>query len=183
LVRSAATLAGNKVGTSDAITDATTPTGSPNGATGKTGGGQAPSGQGGSGPSIFGSGSGSKELAFAGGGGGEAASAGDGKGKGQTYGGAGGKPAADPGAVEPSSFFGELNGERNPAGQDTQFGAALDGTKTMGTADPDDYFTRVGLDDNIFRIVSRRYRAKAFSWASVQSQANFQEASHATVKK
>ena len=53
----------------------------------------------------------------------------------------------------------------------------------MGTLDPDDYFTRVGLDDNIFKIVSRRYRQKAFNWATVQVQANFQNASQAAAKK
>jgi len=34
----------------------------------------------------------------------------------------------------------------------------------LGTQDPDDYFTRMGISDNIFKIVEKRYRTKTTRW-------------------
>ena len=34
----------------------------------------------------------------------------------------------------------------------------------LGSEDPNDYFTRLGMGENIFKIVERRYRNKAVSW-------------------
>jgi len=35
----------------------------------------------------------------------------------------------------------------------------------QGSEDPSDYFTRLGIGDNLFKIVERRYRNKAVGWA------------------
>ena len=39
-------------------------------------------------------------------------------------------------------------------------------SKVMGTDDPDDYFTRLGLADSLFKIVERRYRQKSTAWTT-----------------
>jgi hypothetical protein len=100
---------------------------------------------------------------------------------GPTYagGGAQGGPTADP-----QNFFGDLasGGSREPAAQNAAF-ARGQGPRTMGTADPEDYFTRVSLDESIFKIVTRRYRAKATAWAISQSDATFQQAAQTAVPK
>jgi hypothetical protein len=38
--------------------------------------------------------------------------------------------------------------------------------KEQGSDDPADYFTRVGLEDSIFKVVERRYREKSMNWIS-----------------
>ncbi len=40
------------------------------------------------------------------------------------------------------------------------------GIKAMGSGDPEDYFTRLGIDDNLFKIVERRYFTKQATWVS-----------------
>jgi len=99
-----------------------------------------------------------------------------------TYG--GGTPPPGSPTTDPSAFFGNLEtgGSREPGSAGAAF-ARAEGPRPMNGIDPEDYFTRVGLDDSIFKIVSRRYRAKAFSWATVQSQATFQEATRSVVQK
>ena len=52
------------------------------------------------------------------------------------------------------------------AGSGTNFGKkGPGGLNPQGTADPDDYFTRIGVDDSIFKKVERRYEQTATSWA------------------
>jgi hypothetical protein len=47
-----------------------------------------------------------------------------------------------------------------------EFGAEGDADPAaMGSEDPADYFTRLGLDDNLFKTVERRYRATSVRWA------------------
>jgi len=48
---------------------------------------------------------------------------------------------------------------------DLNFGAGSGGDLTSSLSeDPEDYFTRIGLEDSIFKIVERRYRQKASDW-------------------
>ena len=35
----------------------------------------------------------------------------------------------------------------------------------MGSEDPEDYFSRLNPDDNLFKIVERRYQKKTTDWA------------------
>jgi hypothetical protein len=42
--------------------------------------------------------------------------------------------------------------------------AADDGIHALGTADPENYFTRINLDQNLFKIVHDRYQNKAGGW-------------------
>ncbi|MGK5084536.1 hypothetical protein WDW37_14670 [Bdellovibrionota bacterium FG-1] len=41
---------------------------------------------------------------------------------------------------------------------------------TAGTSDPEDYFTRHGLKDNLFKIVERKYRETTIHWVQVDLQ-------------
>lgn len=70
--------------------------------------------------------------------------------------------------------FGELfgGGSNDSAGgssQSVSFGHAGGEVNPFGSADPGDYFTRLGMDDNLFKIVERRYRNKAGAWARVDN--------------
>jgi hypothetical protein len=47
----------------------------------------------------------------------------------------------------------------------------------MGTADPSDYFNRLGIHDDLFKIVERRYIAKSKQWALVDAAFVTQSAS------
>ena len=41
-----------------------------------------------------------------------------------------------------------------------------DADRVLASADPDDYFTRIDLNSNLFRDVEKRYRDQALRWAS-----------------
>lgn len=43
------------------------------------------------------------------------------------------------------------------------FGATSDG-KAVSIDDPEDYFTRIGIEENIFKIIHKRYESVALSW-------------------
>ncbi|MEK7692191.1 MAG: hypothetical protein AAB425_14340 [Bdellovibrionota bacterium] len=48
----------------------------------------------------------------------------------------------------------------------TELSAGVNGAggDVAGTPDPEDYFTRVGLEDDLFKIVEKRYRATTTAW-------------------
>ena len=51
-------------------------------------------------------------------------------------------------------------------------GAEFGGKKdkdAMGTADPDDYFSRLKAEDNIFKIVEKRYKQKSMTWSAADA--------------
>jgi len=73
-------------------------------------------------------------------------------------GGGAGKSIAD--------MFGSGSGSELSGGSRTDvFGARPGDVNPLGSEDPSDYFTRLGMGDNIFKIVERRYRNQAVSWA------------------
>lgn len=88
-------------------------------------------------------------------------------------GGGGGAGANQNGKSDPMASL--LAGFRGPAGEGGSVGSASvdlragagNGTSTLGTADPQDYFTRVDLKDSLFKVVEKRYRQKATSWALI----------------
>jgi hypothetical protein len=53
---------------------------------------------------------------------------------------------------------------------DMSFGGDASGAnaKTAGTTDPEDYFTRTGLGESLFKTVERKYREKSRTWASTE---------------
>jgi hypothetical protein len=70
-------------------------------------------------------------------------------GGGRGWGGAGG-----------GDYLGSIGGGGAPSS--ASFGDQGDpNIKPMGNEDPEDYFTRIGIDENIFKIVERVYRRKA----------------------
>jgi hypothetical protein len=130
-------------------------------------------GTGGSG-GLGGSGDGSDAYGAYGGGGG----GGGGKG-GRGRGGSGSGSGDDAMAA----FWGSKNGAGGAGGGGVNmmaFGAGagggaggagdLGGRGPMGSADPDDYFSRIKPGDNIFKIVERRYGTKTRGWALADSQ-------------
>jgi hypothetical protein len=48
--------------------------------------------------------------------------------------------------------------------QTADFGSASDGASAMAGIDPDDYFTRINLKDNLFLIVTKRYHNVNLGW-------------------
>jgi hypothetical protein len=66
-----------------------------------------------------------------------------------------------------SGKSGELDIKRDPASLAAQSEA---GTSTMGSKDPSDYFTLIHQDDNLFKIVERRYASKSKQWALSDAQ-------------
>jgi len=60
-------------------------------------------------------------------------------------------------------FGGSGGGAAGPA--ELGFGAREDGTNPLGSADPEDYFTRTDLFANLFKVIEKRYRNKATDWA------------------
>ncbi len=70
-----------------------------------------------------------------------------------------------------ASLFGDGGDELQPGGegsQQLQFGAAVDANGIPvvgpGQTDPEDYFTRTHLNDNLFKVVEKRYQTKARDW-------------------
>ncbi len=57
-------------------------------------------------------------------------------------------------------LFGSGNGKDGKDGK----GLGKSGLKSMGTDDPDDYFTRIGRDESIFRRASKRYSSTTIDW-------------------
>ena len=49
-------------------------------------------------------------------------------------------------------------------------GESSGGVNPIGSDDPQDYFTRLGLGENLFKIITRKYRAKATDWARVTAE-------------
>ena len=80
----------------------------------------------------------------------------------------------------PAAAAGGDGGSANPFGYSGNDGSAAGGSNTlelgsgtdqgaavdaMANGDPEDYFTRLDLNDNLFKIVERRYGQKAMTWA------------------
>ncbi len=88
-------------------------------------------------------------------------------------GGAKGKSGGDSAFSSLSGLFGGLGGSKD--GKDgagnktniTSFGNrnGANGINPMGSADPEDYFTRINVDDSIFKQVERRYEQTAVRWS------------------
>ncbi|MFL5814286.1 MAG: hypothetical protein ACJ763_11965 [Bdellovibrionia bacterium] len=97
-------------------------------------------------------------------------------------GGGAGKSAG--GGINPfSGLFGDSNGNgangsgststefrRDPASLAGQGDANRNGLGPMGTQDPANYFTMLKADDNLFKIVERRYVSKSKQWAVSDAQ-------------
>jgi hypothetical protein len=64
-----------------------------------------------------------------------------------------------------SDLFGSGGSESGGSSRSDAFGAKPGDVNPLGSEDPNDYFTRLGMGDNIFKIVERRYRNKAVTWA------------------
>ncbi|MGE0614918.1 MAG: hypothetical protein AB7P04_04705 [Bacteriovoracia bacterium] len=81
-------------------------------------------------------------------------------------------PAAAGGSGNP--FAGLFGGNDNAVGgeakKELQFGAKGPGFNPMGSTDPEDYFSRIGLTENIFLIVERKYRQKTSDWATSDAE-------------
>jgi hypothetical protein len=139
----------------------------PLGPNGRSRGGSGSSGAGGGGGSGAGgelktdaiAGSGSTDPAL-----GSAAAAGS------DYKSAGGGAAGTGGGSESFSggfSLGGSGGAAAPDNNEVAMGAAgQTGVAALGSEDPDDYFTRTGLGDNLFKKVEKVYRTKSMSWAS-----------------
>ncbi|MEN9724186.1 MAG: hypothetical protein RJB38_2172 [Pseudomonadota bacterium] len=86
-------------------------------------------------------------------------------------GGRGGGGSGDFGAA----FGGLLGGggdSGGAAGSGSQnFGGENGGVSPLGSSDPGDYFTRLGMTENLFKIVERRYRNKATHWVRMDLDA------------
>lgn len=83
----------------------------------------------------------------------------------ETYSAGGGRRPSKRG----SNLFGMPGGGVAPSDAQTtamEFGArGPSGENPLGSADPDDYFSRIGVDWSLFKIVERRYQEKANGWA------------------
>ncbi|HAR42372.1 MAG TPA: hypothetical protein DCS07_07030 [Bdellovibrionales bacterium] len=94
-----------------------------------------------------------------------------GSGGGSGSGSAGGRGAGGSGArMGSGSFSNSGNGSGAGDGSDGALkfgkeGRAEDGSNPMGSEDPEDYFSRLNPDDNLFKIVERRYQKKTTDWA------------------
>jgi hypothetical protein len=62
-------------------------------------------------------------------------------------------------------MFGSGGSEIGGGSRSDAFGAKAGDVSPLGSEDPSDYFTRLGMGDNIFKIVERRYRNQAVTWA------------------
>ena len=81
--------------------------------------------------------------------------------------GAGGRNPASAGGAD-------LNLSKDGAGGDGKDGSAW-GSNPMLSSDPSDYFSRIGLDESIFKKVERRYTAKAVDWKVGEMQAQLKK--------
>jgi hypothetical protein len=82
--------------------------------------------------------------------------------------GAGGAGSASgrQGPVFGSSLAGSGDPGAEGSGSDTvDFGGARSEVDAMAGEDPEDYFTRIGLGDSLFKRVEARYRDKSVRWA------------------
>jgi hypothetical protein len=82
---------------------------------------------------------------------------------------ANGGAAGGPGAGGFFSRSGDSDGIEGGGAGATEESFTPDGGglgKAMGSEDPEDYFTRVGLGDDLFKIVERRYRHKSTAWTT-----------------
>jgi hypothetical protein len=64
------------------------------------------------------------------------------------------------------AFSGKTPAARTPA--EIAFKGEVDpqsGKPTAGTSDPADYFNRLTSDDNLFKVIERRYQKQAMTWA------------------
>ena len=80
-----------------------------------------------------------------------------GKGKGSTTG---------SGTSSGLSWSGLGQAARAPGADSVSFGAGENSVNPIGSADPADYFAKLGLDESIFKVVERRYRTKSMDWAT-----------------
>lgn len=111
-------------------------------------------------------------------------SSGNGLGGGYTSGSGAGAIAGNGAGLHPASGMG-IDGAQGSSSSEASFGADTSGAdgKTMDSEDPSDYFTRIGLGDNIFKIVERRYRQKSMAWASLELNGATGTAPASTAKK
>ncbi len=77
---------------------------------------------------------------------------------GSLYSGGGGGVAG--GGSDPNSVVGGLSGVND----DSQNYAASRDLAASGIEDPSDYFSRIGVDENLFKRVERRYTKKNLAW-------------------
>lgn len=87
-------------------------------------------------------------------------------------GGGGGAGASSGGGGAFNSFLGSKDSGANGNAEDETFGDASKKGEVdpMGTQDPEDYFTRSELGDNIFKIVEKRYRSTTSGWVAIQAR-------------
>jgi len=92
---------------------------------------------------------------------------------GTAYTAGGGAGAGGGGGSHGGLGFGSDASEMAAAGGSTnnRFGEKGE-VNPQGSEDPNDYFTRLGLEDDLFKIVERRYRNQAVAWAKNDSDAN-----------
>jgi hypothetical protein len=81
----------------------------------------------------------------------------------------GGAPGGTTASTGKSGFqFGSgFAGPEGTGAADVAFGNGSS-VDPMASGDPQDYFTRIGIEDSIFKKVERRYRDTSVKWASVQ---------------
>ncbi|MGK5084539.1 hypothetical protein WDW37_14685 [Bdellovibrionota bacterium FG-1] len=65
---------------------------------------------------------------------------------------------------------GAEGGSGNPTIEVGKDNRPLADSPTAGTSDPEDYFTRHGLKENLFKIVERKYRETTMHWVQVDLQ-------------
>ena len=65
-------------------------------------------------------------------------------------------------------FGNGLAGVDGAGGGDVSFGNASN-VNPMLAGDPEDHFTRIGLEDSLFKKVERRYRDTSVKWASADA--------------
>jgi hypothetical protein len=71
-----------------------------------------------------------------------------------------------------SGLFGG-GGDSIPSGNKTADSVSFSGARDLasvnptGSSDPADYFSRIGADDNLFKVVERRYQKETMAWTSL----------------
>ncbi|MGZ3698500.1 MAG: hypothetical protein ACXWP5_10220, partial [Bdellovibrionota bacterium] len=94
---------------------------------------------------------------------------------GSAYSSGGGAGAATAGGSDPfgrrtASVDGGNTGDV-AFGNSGDFGGKGKDGNAMGSEDPDDYFTRIGLGESLFKKVEKKYNEKAGSWALIEANA------------
>jgi hypothetical protein len=61
------------------------------------------------------------------------------------------------------------DGIEAPKSGEMKFGAEASAVNPVASEDPEDYFTRVGLDENLFKILHKRYQSIHAGWTRIPS--------------